>query len=334
MRLFINYTLSFISVSILSLFFNNNGFYSYNLSAQVCEGLVSGAVTVDVKDCKKFDMSEDLRDDTGDTSFLQEMTGTERAKFLSTYNGFMLNVFVVKSSARKGGTLKQENALNGDNILTFLPIVKGSKLSCASFSNKRLASVIKEYCCAGNVECPCLTKTNYVLTQTKILGETPKLKKHHVTVVKNKEYQEAIKYLKQQDYKKASKLLIKLDSEGKLDIEGKYNLALVYRELDRPVKSIKILEAIVKKKNASELDGEYKQVGIDAEFLLARSYARVKDAGRSTLILGGYLQDPVSNKKLIQQSLTHPDFGWIKATKEYTAYKQKAYEVLQDRQYR
>lgn len=325
MRLFIN--LGFISL-LIWVFLSD--IYAQTNNGQ-CVGKIRGAVTVDVLDCQVYKIAPGpaTREDMN-LDFISDMDPQERAKFVASYSGMLLKVFVAKSTAKKTGALAtNKNVLNGDTIWVYYPV---RQPSCNMVSGQRLVGELVEHCCLGNAEPPCLTRTDYVLTQTKAVGKTPVNKKTVTKTKKSKEYTQAMGFIKQKQYDKALPILHKLYEESKLDVEGIYYLAVCYSQTERPVSAIKVLEKIVEKKDNETLWGEYKELGKEAEFLLARCYARNQEAGRSTIILGGYLQDPVLYKKYIERSLSHPDFGWIKVTKDYQNYRKKAVQALQRKQ--
>ncbi len=292
-----------------------------------CVGRASGAVTVDVLDCSVYKIGQENTREDVSLDFIAGMDPKERSSFVASYSGQILRVFVAKSMAKRSGALNNnKNVLNGDTIWVYYP---SKQPGCSSFIGQRVAGVLQEHCCLGNAEPPCLTKTDYVLTQTKILGPTPANKKTVTKTKKSKEYIQAMTYMRARQYEKARPILVKLYNDNKLDVEGIYNLAIVYSETERHSSAIKVLEKIVEKKDNDTLWGEYKELGKEAEFLLARCYARNQEAGRATIILGGYLQDKVLYRKYIERSLSHPDFGWIKTSKDYQNYRKKAVEVLQ-----
>ena len=307
-------------------------FFSSSLYAQAngqCVGRAQGAVTVDVLDCSIYKIGQDTREDVS-LDFIAGMDAKERSKFVASYSGQILKVFVAKSMAKRAGTFNADkNVLNGDTIWVYYP---SKQPGCSSLIGHRVAGILQEHCCLGNAEPPCLTRTDFVITQTKVIGPTPVNKKTVTKTKKSKEYIQAVSYIKAKQFEKARPILVKLYNDNKLDVEGMYNLAVVYAETERHSSAIKVLEKIVAKKDNDTLWGEYKDLGKESEFLLARCYARNQEAGRATIILGGYLQDPVIYKKYIERSLSHPDFGWIKTNKDYQIYRKKAAEVLGRRQ--
>jgi hypothetical protein len=148
---------------------------------------------------------------------------------------------------------------------------------------------------------------------------------------KNPKYIEAQKLLAQKDYKKAIVILDNLNFNGQLDVPGKFLLAAAYRDMDKCPRAIPILDDLYQKFEKGDFWTDDEPYIRRANFLFARCLSMQEKAGEAVMILQGFLVEPKKFRKEIQESLSHPDFGYIKTSKPYLEYKESAQKALAER---
>lgn len=292
-----------------------------------CIGMTNGPIVYDVMSCKSVEPKKDFTPDQ-DYGFFKDFAESDRKRFLEGYRGYVVVGKVVKSEAIEEGLSKKKGALEGKDLKLLVPSAKG--LSCNGIQKKRILGSIKEYCCQGSVDSPCLLQTPYKLLSVKVIGEAGSGAgdKTREAAKNSKNYKEGLAQYKKKRLKPAASLLEKAYKDGELDIKGQYLLSLIYRKLDNCRNAIPILQSIFEKSEKKEVWADEEATVRRSNFLLARCYAMTNDPGRATIILNSYLVDPKGNLSEIKESLRNADFGWINATKEYRDYSEAARKAL------
>ena len=288
-----------------------------------CLGLVSGPVVLDINSCKMVDPKGDF-DPNADYSFYKGMTAADRKNFMASYRGLLFQGHVVKSLAVREGLSKETGALYNENISLFVP--PSSSLTCQSSLNKRIAVQVKEVCCSGGVDAPCLLKTSYVSTESKIVGEAKSSTgdKSRVASKRSEDYKKAIAFYKKKSYKNAAKYFEIAKGKKEIDVLGSYLLGVSYRKLDLCRKTIPVLQEIFERSEKKDIWADEEKTVRRSNFLLARCYAKTNQPSKAVIILNSYLIEPKKYRKEISLSLKHKDFGWINASKEYRDYSSSA----------
>jgi len=288
-----------------------------------CLGLVNGPVVIDVDSCKSVDPKSDF-DPNADYSFYKGMTAVDRKNFMNSYGGLLLRGHVVKSLAVREGLSKESGALYNEKISLFIP--PSSSLTCQSSLKKRIAVQVKEICCSGGANAPCLLKTSYTSTETKIVGTAKSSigDKSRVASKKSEDYKKAIRFYKKKSYKKAVIFFEKARVKKELDVTGSYLLGVSYRKLDLCRKTVPILQDIFERSEKKDIWADEEKTVRRSNFLLARCYAKTNKPSKAVIILNSYLIEPKKYRKEIRLSLKHKDFGWINASKEYRDYSSSA----------
>lgn len=291
-----------------------------------CLALVKGAIAFDVDSCRAVNPATDLAE-VASQDYFKGMTKPDRDRFIGQYRGLLLNGKVVHSKAVREGLSPERGVLNGEKISIFIP--PGSN-QCATMQAKRIAGVINEICCDGGADAPCLLKTSYSLQQITVVGEQKSAAgdQKRQAVRQSEDYKKGINFIRQKKYKEAAIALEKVKMMGELDIAGKYWLANTYRQLDMCAKVIPLAQEVIAANEKKEVWGDQLNYVRRSKYLLARCYAKTNRPGECAIILNSFLIEPKRNRQEILGSLSHPDFGWINATKEYQSYRKKAKEVL------
>lgn len=292
-----------------------------------CLSLKKGPVVYDVQGCgevkpeQTFDLSREK------FKWIGDMDTAGQKKLLDSYRGLLLKGIVVKSEARDSGLTGDSGVLEGDTVRMYM-LPSGN--SCKNVAGKRLQGVLKERCCDGGGDVPCLLNTSFVLTGVQSLGKANSADgdARRERAMKSKPYKAGIKAYKQRQWKKARSGFESARSNGSIDLRGEYLLAATYRELEKCRKSIPILETIYKRHVNKQIWGDEIPWARKAVFLLARCYAKINDPSRSAVILEAYLLEPKKYRRELRMSLGHKDFGWIHTSKEYRVYKAAAQKKL------
>ena len=234
---------------------------------------------------------------------------------------------VVKSSAVRSGLVTEKNALAGEQVALFIPPGKGD---CAQIVDKRINVVINEACCSGGGEVPCLLSSAIVVEAFQVIGQASSTagdaerKKSRQDPV----YQQAEKAFAKGAFPKAAALYQRLLFEDKLDVKGRYQLALAYRDMDKCSQAIPVLTYVHEQTSKKKVWADEEATARKAIFLLARCYAKEKNSDMATVILEEYLSDPIKYRKEIRDGMSDKDFGWINSTKEYQRFLKQANERL------
>lgn len=202
--------------------------------------------------------------------------------------------------------------------------------TCAGVLGKRVAGNLREICCDGGGDPPCLLNTSYVLSAPKVLGSagTSAGDASRQKAAKSKDYVQGTAAFQQRKWKDAVKAFEQARAKGELDIKGHYRLGVAYRELDQCRDAVAPLRFVHEQREKKAIFADEESVARDAGFLLARCHSKMNEPGAAVLLLNSYLLEPQKYKKEIKESLSHKDFGWIHTSKEYREYKAEARKRL------
>lgn len=292
-----------------------------------CLSLTNGPVVYDVIGCKvltpetTFDLAKEK------FAWIKDLDAAGRKQFYDSYRGTYLKGKVVKSSAQTKGIANEQGALNGDTIYT---MVGPPATQCAQLLGKRLSGNLKEVCCEGGGQPPCLLDTSYLIQNAQVIGgaESAAGDQTRTKAKNSKDYQAAEKLFRQKKWKDAAKLYEKARPNDELDVTGFFHLAYSYREMDQCKDAVGPLKIVTEKAQKKQIWADEEATARKAMFLLARCYAKLNDPQAAVLLLNSYLLEPKKYKMEIQQSLKHKDFGWIHTSKEYRDYKDEAQKKL------
>jgi hypothetical protein len=300
-------------------------FWAAQASAE-CVSYIEGPVVFDVSGCKRVDPSADL--DWQDEAYrdIKALPPNLRNRFVSKYQGFLLTGKVVQSNAVQKG-LGTKGVLEGQTIKVFVP---AQNFQCAMLDAARMKAALKEECCDGSAEVPCMLKTSYFFQQLNLIGKAGSSDGNTArkAAENDPQFREAVKAFKEKNYKESVKKLNSIKQAGKLDLRGHFLLATAYHRQEQCGLAIAPLEVISEKARAKEAWADDEKIVREAEFLLARCYARQFDNGKAIIILNSYLISPQKYRREIQQSLKAPEFGSIHSTKEYEIYRRQAEKIV------
>jgi hypothetical protein len=295
----------------------------------VCASLVRGQVMLDIQSCSNVVPEQAFASSEPKYNFIRDLPPPQRKAFLDSYRGLYVKAKVARSFAVRSGLSPEQGALSGETIKAFIP---PQTLSCGAVYGKRVQAVMDEVCCEGGGESPCLLGTSYMLKKAAVLGGANSKAGHSDShLSKNPEYIQAQKLLAQKDYKKGTAILEKLNFNDQLDVQGKFLLAAAYRDMDKCPRAIPLLEMLYQKFERSDFWTDDEPYIRRANFLYARCLSMQEKSGEAVMILQGFLVEPKKFRKEILDSLSHPDFGYIKTSKAYLEYKGAAQRALAER---
>jgi hypothetical protein len=293
-----------------------------------CISLVQGAVAIDVQACRDVTPEDEFKAGDGQHAFIKDLDSATRKKFLDTYRGALVKGKIARSKAIRSGLSKEVGVLLGETVSVYLP---PQSLKCDKALGSRVAGVMKEVCCDGGGTAPCLLGTGYVIQSPQSFALTPLAEKGPMKskVSKNSaDYAKGEELYKKKKFRDAAKFLERSKAKSEIDTNGHFMLADSYRRMDQcnsAMPSLRYLQLQTENRDLWEGDREVAQKGL---FLLARCLARLGKAPDAVLILNSYLAEPRSHQKEIRESLRHPDFGYINASKEYIEYKAEARKYI------
>ncbi len=292
-----------------------------------CLTLISGPIVYDVEACKLIEPERVFDPERERFAWIGNLDAQSRKTFLDTYRGLYVKGKVVKSEAIAKGFVGEQNALTGETLFMYIP---PSPTQCNQVLGKRLAANLKEVCCEGGGDAPCLLDTGYVLQSPKIVGQAGSAAgdESRVKAKKSKDYRDGLKAMSSKNYKAAVKSFEKARTNGELDIKGHYLLGFALRELDLCRGAISPLQTIHKKVLAKQIWADEEGDARKGVFLLARCYSKMNDPQNTVLILNSYLLEHQKYKTELKDSLNHKDFGWIHTSKEYKDYAKEARKKL------
>ena len=296
-----------------------------------CISLIKGPVALDVKSCGRINPEKSFDVGLPQYRFIKDFPPKERKEFLDSYRGLFVKALVARSLASKSGLSEEKGVLNGEVVDLFFPPGVGS---CGEISKRRLKAQLEQACCEGGGDPPCLLTSDLVITDFKVIGKTASGAGNKTRRIAKKSdlYKKADSAYRRKSFEESANLFEMVKATGQLDLNGYYKLGHSYRELDLCRKAVPPLKFLYSKYNQKQFWAEEEKALVMGVFMLARCYSKLNEPGFATQILEGYLLDPEKNKGLILRSLKHPDFGWIKTTKEFRQYKKAALKMLEEGQ--
>ena len=93
--------------------------------------------------------------------------------------------------------------MNGKFISGFLPA--SQRTNCSTIQKKRVKLEVKEYCCNGSVDAPCLLPSSYVFLKPKVIGKANSAAgdKKRIVAERSDNYKKAQKAFEDENYKQA-----------------------------------------------------------------------------------------------------------------------------------
>ena len=292
-----------------------------------CLSLLSGPLVVEVAGCKQLE-PEKLFDTKKDKySWLDGLDAGGRKSFFDSYRGILVKSKVLMSRVVTKGLQSEEGALAGE--VAYMMIAPPTSLQCSAILGKRLSANLKQICCDGSGNVPCLLGTSYLLDQAQLAA------KGAASVARTKakhsvNYQAAETAYSNRKFKIAIKSFEKARVNGELDTTGYYHLGDSYRQIDQCRDALAPLKEVHEQVLKRQVWADEEEDARHAVFLLARCYARLNNPEASTLILSSYLLEPEKYQSEINDSLKHPDFGWIHTSREYVDYEKLARQKLKN----
>lgn len=295
----------------------------------VCASLVQGEIIFKVNKCgplspeKNFPLKQDRY------QFIRDLSPEDRKSFYDSYRGLLAEGQVVKSSAIRSGFSPERGVLQGQSIKVF---ISPGVSECSKIHNKRVKAFMDEACCEGGGDVPCLLDSAYVLTKVETIDEAHQTASSPMKaqVDYSEEFRKANYYLSIKNFQAAAEIYEKLRMQNQLSLRGHYFLGFSYRMMDQCVKANSVLNVIFRASEENLSVHNDESVITKASFLLARCLAIVGNADRSVLVLQSLLLAVEQNRREIELSLTHPDFGRIKTSKVYYEYTQDALKSLKN----
>jgi tetratricopeptide (TPR) repeat protein len=291
-----------------------------------CVSQIKGPIVFDAESCQVVDLNRDLALEDEAYKSVKGLDPQAKGKLFSTYRGTLLKGLVVSSDAVQTG-LGTRNALKRQRIAIY---VKPGQGLCPQLDKKRLQGEVREACCDGDAEAPCMLRTPYYFESFKVIGSagTAAGEVARKRAESSPQYQEALKLYNAKKLKKAAAAFEKLRPAGQLDIKGHFYLASAYHRLEKCKRAVPPLEYIAELAEQKKIWADEEPVVREATFLLARCYSRLGDSERATIILNTYLIEPKKFREEISKSLKLSEFGYIHTTKEYREYKRQAQQAL------
>lgn len=281
-----------------------------------CTTLTSGPIELKVNSCKSLRPQKGSNSINYLPSWINDLDNEARRKLLNQHTGVLLEGEVTESTARTKGLNEGKGALKGKTIKLFVHANKGIK--CNS-NTKFVRGKVKETCCDGGGNAPCLWKTGYYLTEAKASKKSKfsgsktveKLVQGMSNLYRNKEYKKLIgKY----GYRA---------HEFKNDVEFQYYLGDSYYKLENCNKAKKNFNAIYMAYGNQKANLAHKNKIRKAIYKLAACRAMEGDAAGAVLILDGMRLDMKFFKNELVKVKYDPDFGRIKKSKEWNEFISK-----------
>lgn len=297
------------------------------IAESACSSLKSGPMVYDVAGCgqlipeQHFDLKKEKY------AWIADLDAAGRKQFFDTYRGLFLKGKVVKSQVVEQGLSSEPGALGGQDILLFW--ATGSQ-SCGTVNGKRVSGTLREVCCDGTGDAPCLLGTGYMVDGAQVIG-TAASGAGDATREKarqSKDYEAGLKAFQAKKWKEAAKAFERARNGDELDMQGHYFLGFALRELDQCADAVSPLKRVQEARETKKLWADEEAMARKAVLLLARCYSKLNQPGNAVLILNSYLLEPAKYKNEIKESLVNKDFGWIHTSKEYRDYKKEATKRL------
>ena len=289
----------------------------------LCTALTEGLVVIDTKQCQIVNTQKMRSANDPALASIRSLSPQAQKEFYGSYEGKLLHGRIVKSDAIQKGFDETPGALNGQQVKVFIPDVAAT---CESLSKRRLSGKLSQVCCDGGLDSPCALGTSYRLVVESDLGKAGSAAgdQKRVQARKSKEYRAAVKLMRKKNYQQAVQQFMIAKEKGYLDPAGHFLAAMAYRRLDQCDKALTLLESLTSQKTLKTLWADQEKMARRALFLQARCLAKINKPDRAVVILNGYLLEPKRYKKEIQESLRHPDFGFIHTSDQYQGYKRQA----------
>lgn len=144
-------------------------------AAAACQSSTKGIVDFAVLSCKVVQPEADIAEDVY-RNLLATRTSDELKALQKDYKGLLVYGKVVNSSAVRNGKNPSKHALKGEAISLFM---HEGESTCADFLAKEVNLDIKETCCDGSHQAPCLLQTSYTIVgvaKTPVNKSKPKAK--------------------------------------------------------------------------------------------------------------------------------------------------------------
>jgi hypothetical protein len=293
----------------------------------LCTTIIKGPVAIDVKACAATTPEATFGTGEAQYSFIRDLPPANRKQILDSYRGILITGPVTQSQAVRTGISEEKGALMGESISALIP---AGASSCDAVAGKVIEVQLTQSCCDGGGNSPCLLDTSYILSQVKVSDLKAS---HNANAAKRSPeaqalYAKAKKALGVRDLKAAAAAYEQLRMKNELDVNAQFQLGAIYRELDRCPKAMPVLEGLQQLFERKEYWTDTENAVRKGSFLYARCLAMMGKASESVLVLQGFLVERSRFRKEIKESLFHKDFGGIRTSKSYLAYKKSADKAL------
>lgn len=314
---------SLIAVSILSLF----GSSPVALAQVSCSSLVKGDIAFDVIQCGRINPEQTFKSSLDRFAFLRDLPKEKQKEFYDSYRGLIVSGKVAYSLAVRSGLTTEKGALATEEISVY---INPGQTSCEQILGKRLKGQLEEACCTGGADVPCLLNSSYLLKSTSQIGTAGSSAgyKKMMDLDKNPSFRGWVKEFVKTGSVKDVESLASWYEEDRLDERGRFMLAHSYRRMDKCPKAIEILEPLYRELLAGKYWIQVETFLRRSALLLARCYSMEQNEGGALSVLDAFLKVPEKYRAEIESSLEHPDFGWIRTTKAYISYRQRAQKAL------
>jgi hypothetical protein len=217
---------------------------------------------------------------------------------------------VTESKAVQKGLSNSPGALKGTQISAF---IHGShKLSCSKIKGF-VKGKLKETCCDGSGNAPCLWKTGYYLSKVKTSSGSKMKGRGEITSI----IADAKKMFKKKEY---SKIGYKYGYRGRdfpYEVEFQYYVGMSYFIQEDCEKAKNFFNRIHTAYGRGKANLAFKSMIKKASYNFAVCHAREGDAIGATSILDGMKLDRKFFSKEISRARYDGNFGRIKNTKEW-----------------
>ncbi|MCX6104508.1 MAG: hypothetical protein NTY08_01580 [Proteobacteria bacterium] len=290
-----------------------------------CMSLISGPVVVEINGCKTIEPESTFDTKKDKYSWVAGLDRAGRTQFFDSYRGLYVKTKVIMSKAVAKGLNPEEGGLAGQTV--FMMIAPPTTLTCPAINFKRLTANVKQICCDGSGNVPCLLDTPYLLQQPQ-LATKGTMSAGKSKAKQSADYMAATSAYNSRKFKAAAKGFEKARVNGELDIVGFYHLGDSYRQLDQCRDALAPLKYVQDQVQQRQVWADEENSARQAIFLLARCYAKMNDPEAATQILSSYLLEPTKYQTELKESLIHKDFGWIHTSREFLDYEKLARQKL------
>lgn len=287
-----------------------------DIALATCSSLTSGPIEIKVNDCKTLVPKPGSNSYNVLPSWVKDLDQNAKKKLLSNHSGVVLKGVVTESKAVTKGLNETPGALKGTEVNVFVHY--SQKPSCKKMGNF-VKGIIKETCCDGSGNPPCLWNTGYFLSKystSQKSGFSGKTEKNNIMKDVAKLYK-AKKYGKLQ-YKYGYR-----NHEFKNEVDFQYYLGMSYFVKENCDKAVPFFDTIYSSYGKGKANLAFKGMIKQAAFNLALCHAKDGDAKASTLILKGMKLDKKFFGSEIVRAKSHRDFGRIKNTPEWKEFLSK-----------